>query len=866
MLSQEIRAQFLNYFEQRGHLRVPSAPLIPRDDPSLLLVSAGMVPFKPYFLGQRVPPRDRLTSCQKAFRATDIDEVGDLSHDTFFEMLGNFSFGAYFKEEAIAYAFDLLTKGFGLDPDRLYPSVHPSDETSVKLWEKVAGIPSQRVARLEENFWQAGPTGPCGVDSEIYYDLGESFGTLVDESPGHGERFLEIWNLVFMDSERLEDGRTVPLPHPGVDTGMGLERTAMVLQGVGSIFDTDLFAPIAEDFASRARNLADLPRAQSDRHLRRLADHARGACMLIADGVMPSNEGRGYVLRRLLRRALVSSMTLEVEGGLGPCVPVVVSILGETYAELASGARTVWAVIEQEEARFQATLARGMEQFEAAVARSLGGAISPADAFRLHDTYGFPVELTEDLASARGAAVDRAAFDLLLEQQREMSRPAERQMQFNIGAQGGASDDPDATRVPTEFVGYDILEGETPVARLIREGQAVEQVGSGEQADVLLQRSPFYAEGGGQVGDRGRLTWQGGEASVLDTQMSKSGERLHRSRVIRGELRVGDEILASVDPDQRGRCAAHHSATHLLNAALHAILGEGVVQRGSLVTAERATFDFGWPRPVSPEELLQVERLVNSAIRDDLERRVELLSLDEARRSGALALPEETYGDQVRVVSFGDFSRELCGGTHVGRSGRIGAVVLKGEHSVGSGLRRIEMVAGAAAETWWEEERDQIAGIAAQLRAPLGEVSSRVQSLQQRQRDLEKELKQAREGGIGQAAQPEVREQVGGATLAILDLPTDLERGELRKRADQLMEGLSSGCALVLAGPALVVKLSPDLAARGLNAGQIAKAACRDTGGGGGSEQLGQGGIAADGHAAALATVRTILGSILEEA
>ncbi|MGA8426838.1 MAG: alanine--tRNA ligase [Candidatus Dormiibacterota bacterium] len=866
MLSQQIRTQFLNYFEQHGHLRVPSAPLIPRDDPSLLLVSAGMVPFKPYFLGQSVPPRDRLTSCQKAFRATDIDEVGDLSHDTFFEMLGNFSFGAYFKEEAIAYAFDLLTKGFGLNPDRLFPSVHPSDETSVKLWEKVAGIPDQRVARLEENFWQAGPTGPCGVDSEIYYDLGEAFGSLPDESPGHGERFLEIWNLVFMDSERLADGRTVPLPHPGVDTGMGLERTAMVLQGVGSIFDTDLFAPIAEDFAGRARNLATLPKAQSDRHLRSLADHSRAACMLIADGVLPSNEGRGYVLRRLMRRALVSSMTLEVEGGLGPAVPVVVSILGDTYAELASGARTVWAVIEQEEARFQATLARGMEHFEAAIRKAEGGAISPAEAFRLHDTYGFPVELTEDLASAQGVTIDRAAFDLLLEQQREISRPVERQLRAEISAQGRLSAEVDVMPVLTEFVGYDILEAQSPVARLIRDGQAVEEVGSGDQAEVLLLRSPFYAEGGGQVGDRGRLTWESGEASVLDTQISTSGERLHRCLVTQGELRVGDEIQATVDPQQRSGCAAHHSATHLLNAALHATLGQGVVQRGSLVTAERATFDFGWPRPVSPEELIEVERLVNRAVRDDLERRVELLSLDEARRSGALALPEETYGEQVRVVSFGDFSRELCGGTHVDRSGRIGAVVLLGEHSVGSGLRRIEMVVGVAAEHWWEDQRDQLAAVASQLRSPLSEVSTRVQGLQRRQRELERELKRARENGTGSGAEHEVREEVAGITLVIIDLPFELERAELRKRADQVLEGLTTGCVLVLAGSALVVKLSPDLAGRGLNAGQIATAACRDTGGGGGSEHLGQGGIAPDGHPAALATVRTILGSILEEA
>ena len=857
MLSQQIRTEFLNYFEQHGHLRVPSAPLIPRDDPSLLLVSAGMVPFKAYFLGQRVPPQARLTSCQKAFRTTDIDAVGDLSHDTFFEMLGNFSFGAYFKEEAIAYAFELLTRTFGLDPRRLYPSVHPGDETSVQLWEKVAGIPPERVTRLEENFWQAGPTGPCGVDSEIYYDLGESFGVGADERPGQGERYLEFWNLVFMDSERLADGSTQPLAHPGVDTGMGLERISMILQGGRSIFDTDLFAPIREDFARRARSLDDGPASQRDRHLRRLSDHARGACMLIADGVLPSNEGRGYVLRHLLRRALVSSMSLDVAGGLGPCVPAVVSILGDTYSELASGAEQVRAVIEQEEARFEETLARGLEQFETVVSRSEGGVISGTDAFRLHDTYGFPLELTEDLAAARGVLVDRAQVDLLFQQQRELARASRSSL-----PPGSAQLD----LPPTAFVGYEQMEAPSQVSLLLRDGEVMELAGVGEEIDVVLQQSPFYAEGGGQVGDRGRLEWEGGAALVLDTTAPQPGARVHRCRVLQGELKTGAEVVARVDQVRRCGCAAHHSATHLLNAALHRQLGEGVVQRGSLVSPDRATFDFSWPRALAGDELVELERQLNSAIRHDLERRVELLSLDEARRSGAFALPEETYGEEVRVVSFGAFSRELCGGTHVERSGRIGLAILTAEHSVGSGLRRIEMVAGAAAELWWEEQRSQASQIASQLRAPASEVRARVEGLQERVRDLERELAEARRRGPSPAQEAGTREQIGAITLAILDLTSKLDRRELRRRADELLAEIGQGGAMVLADTDMVLKLSSDLVARGLNAGQIAQDACRQFGGGGGTEQLGQGGVSPGGHAAALATVRTILGSSLEEA
>ena len=856
LLSQQIRTKFLNYFEQHGHLRVASAPLIPRDDPSLLLVSAGMVPFKAYFLGQKVPPQDRLTSCQKAFRATDIDEVGDLSHDTFFEMLGNFSFGAYFKEEAIGYAFELLTQGFGLDPARIFPSVHPSDEASVGLWKKVAGIPSERVTRLEENFWQAGPTGPCGVDSEIYYDLGERFGSSPGERPGRGERYLEIWNLVFMDSERLADGSTVSLAHPGVDTGMGLERVSMVLQGCESIFDTDLFAPIQADFAGRARKLGEVGVDQGARHLRRLSDHARGASMLIADGVLPANEGRGYVLRHLLRRASVSALSLDVDGGLAPCVPAVVGVLGETYPELASGAERVRAVIEQEEARFEETLARGLEQFEDVVGRAQGHVIAGSDAFRLHDTFGFPLEVTEDLAAARGVRVDREGVERLFQVQREQAR-ASRSTSLPGTAQ--------APLPASEFVGYEQLEVTAPVSLLLGRGAPVDWALSGEEVDAVLEVSPFYAEAGGQVGDRGQLAWYGGSALVLDTTSPQPGTRVQHCRVLEGELRQGQVVRATVNLEHRAGCAAHHSATHLLNAALHRQLGEGVVQRGSLVSTDRATFDFSWPRPLGEEELVAVERELNGAIRADLERRVEMLSLDDARRSGALALPEETYGDQVRVVSFDGFSRELCGGTHVDRTGRIGLAVLTAEHSVGSGLRRIEMIAGQAAEQWWEGQRSHTSEVARQLRAPVGEVRARVEGLQARVRELERDLAESRRQGATPLAAAS-KESIGSFTLAVVDSLAPLSRAEQRRQADELLADIGRGCALVLAGADLVLKLSPDLVARGLRAGQIAQVACQPFGGGGGTDQLGQGGLSVDGHAAVLATVRTILGSSLEEA
>ncbi len=851
MLSQQIRTLFLQFFQARGHLLVPSASLVPHDDPSLLLVGAGMVPFKPYFLGRQEPPAPRLTSCQRAFRTVDIDEVGSSPrHDTFFEMLGNFSFGSYFKEEAIAFAFEFLVDDLGLDAGRLHYSVHPDDLESERLWRKVAGVGPDRIVALEDNFWQAGPTGPCGVDSEIYYDLGPEHQRSPGEVPGTGDRFLEVWNLVFMDSERLDDSTIRPLARKGVDTGMGMERISMVVQGKPSIFDTDLFAPIVADFQRRAR--ADLPPEAALRHLRILADHTRGACALLADGVVPLNEGRGYVLRRILRRALVSSMSLQVEGGLAPAARVVAEGLGESFPELRSSLAGIEGALVQEEERFRETLDRGMGQFEQMAAP--GQAISADQAFRLHDTFGFPIELTHDLASARGLQVDSAGFQLLLDEQRQKGR----------AHRGAAGPQLPGRGLPSSaFVGYDQLEAEVRVLALLEAGEPAGALGPGVEGQVVLDRSPFYPEGGGQVGDRGRLTWEGGSALVLDSQPVAPDSIVLTCAVEGGRLEVGGTARAVVDAERRRGCAAHHSATHLLNATLRRVLGPEVVQRGSLVDPEHATFDFSWPRALTPDEQLELERGVNAAVRANLDRRIEELTLVEARDSGAISLPDETYREPVRVVGFGDFSRELCGGTHVAATGEVGAVVLTGSRSVGQGLRRLELRAGAAAESWWEQQRSQLDEVAAGLRTPAAEAGARVAALQERLRELERSLREVAQGAQsgGESAL-----LVGTAEILIHDVPFPMERGEMRRVGEGLLTRAPLGGTLVLAAGGLLLLLSEAMTRRGLEAGRIAKEVCEALGGaGGGRPDLGQGTLPESAHRSAVQRLRTILETALEE-
>ena len=825
---------------------MPSASLVPEDDPSLLLVGAGMVPFKPYFLGRREPPAPRLTSCQRALRAVDIEEVGNSPrHHTFFEMLGNFSFGSYFKEEAIVFAHDLLTSELGLDPERLHFSVHPTDTVSHRLWQEVARVGPERIVALEDNFWQAGPTGPFGVDSEIYYDLGPEYGPTPEEAPGRGERFLEIWNLVFMDSERLPDGSSVPLPHPGVDTGMGLERVTRVLQGRRSNFETDLFQPLIDDFSARARATAQLQGPGGRRHLWILADHARGACALISDGVRPLNEGRGYVLRRLIRRALVSAHILELEGGLAPVVPVVAQILSDPMPQMGAQLEEIAGVLREEEARFAEVLDRGLGLF-LQLAEG-GGGIAAADAFRLHDTFGFPIELTQDLAAARGLEVDTAGFQRLLEDQRQRGRAP------------GA----DLPPLPaSEFVGYDRLEADATVLAVLSSGRPVAQLAAGERGEVVLDRSPFYPEGGGQVGDRGQLDWPGGAAVVDDCRPAGSGSTVISCAVTSGRVEPGLRVRAVVDRDHRRGCAAHHSATHLLNAALRLVLGPEVAQRGSLVAADHATFDFSWQRPLTPEEILAAERRVNQAVRDDLPRQVELLSLAEARASGAIALEGETYREPVRVVSFRGFSRELCGGTHVTASGQLGAVVLTGERSVGQGLRRLELRAGLAAERWWEGQRELLQAAALELASPPAELAVRAAALRERARGLERALRDASVEGHAAA---ELTLSFPGGELSVHDSPLPMERGEMRRVGERLAAGASGGAAVLAAGTLLLLFREP-LIRRGVAAGEVARRICAELGGaGGGRPELGQGTVPEAEHPAAIQRLRTILETLPEE-
>src|SRR3989441_1893779 len=681
MTSADIRQRFLNFFKERDHKVLPSSSLIPFGDPTLLFTSAGMVPFKPYFLGQAKPPFPRATTCQKVFRAVDIDIVGqDGHHLTFFEMLGNFSFGDYFKEKAIPYAYEFLTKELGLDEERLWAGIHNDDDESFEIWKKT-GIPEGRVRRFGDdyNFWAAGPTGPCGPDSEIHYDWGEEYSCgRPDCGPNceYCDRFLEIWNLVFMQWNRDESGTRTPLEQKGIDTGMGLERiTAVVNRYRKGVFETDLFQPLTQHWAEEAgKPYGTNP--DIDASLRVLADHARGSTMLLADGVVPANDGRGYVLRRLIRRGMVHTRRLGPAVHLSSGVPMVARLLGAVYPEVRTEVDRIAEVVRSEEERFGVALRQGMERLQPLLER---GTLNPQEVFYLHDTLGFPIELTAELAKERGVEVDLEAVAALMQGQRDRSRVAT--SSFTAPLAGRA----------TRFVGYDRLEVDTSVSDVFP------VAGDAERADVFLEETPFYAERGGQTADTGWLGWDGTKARVIDVQPQGEAIR-HRVEMRPERLKPGDRVHAAVDEGRRQAIARHHSATHLLHRALRDILGEEAVQAGSSVQPDYATFDFRFSRALTAEELDRVSALLNEKIRANLPRRVEELPLEQAIATGAVALFDEKYGERVRVVSFGDWARELCGGTHVERSGEIGIALISNDRSIGAGVRRIEMRAGAPAE------------------------------------------------------------------------------------------------------------------------------------------------------------------------
>ena len=735
MSSSELRAAFLEFFRARGHTVVPSSPLVPGNDPTLLFTNAGMVQFKDVFLGKDQRSYRRAASSQRCVRAggkhNDLENVGyTVRHHTFFEMLGNFSFGDYFKSDAIQFAWEFVTGTLAIDPERLWVTVYKDDDEAADIWLKKIKIDPKRFTRMDEksNFWAMGDTGPCGPCSEIFFDHGPEIpGGPPGSKDEDGDRYVEIWNLVFMQFERSADGMMTPLPKPSVDTGMGLERAAAVMQGVHSNYDIDLFRNLirAAGEATRTKDLASPS-------LRVIADHIRACSFLVVDGVIPGNDGRGYVLRRIIRRAIRHGYQLgQRKPFFHTLVPALVTEMGGAYSELADGAEHVVRVLKQEEERFAETLENGMALLEGAIGKMKGKTIAGETVFRLYDTFGFPVDLTADIARERGLAIDQAGFEREMESQRERARAASK---FGVDLRAAATLD-----AQSRFCGYERLQDEGRIVAILKSDAEVQAANAGDEVQVVLDQTPFYAESGGQVGDIGALTNGAARFRVTDTR--KLGDaHLHIGKVEAGSFRKGDTVTAAVDADTRQATVLNHSATHLLHAALRKVLGTHVIQKGSLVAPDRLRFDFSHTQPVGPQELEAIERLVNAEIRRNAVGHIRHMTYDDAIKSGAMALFGEKYGDEVRVLSFGDFSTELCGGTHVQRTGDIGLFRITGESGIASGIRRIEAVTGEGALEAVRAAEATLKRVAGSLRATPAELESKVAQLLEQQKKLEREM------------------------------------------------------------------------------------------------------------------------------
>ncbi len=743
----QIRADFLDFFKGKGHTIVPSAPLVPGNDPTLLFTNSGMVQFKDVFLGAEKRSYVRAADVQRCLRAggkhNDLDSVGYTArHHTFFEMLGNWSFGDYFKKDAIAWAWELLTGVWKLPAERLLVTVYHNDDEAYALWRDMIGLPENRIVRIgdnkgapyaSDNFWQMADTGPCGPCTEIFYDHGEHIAGGPPGSPDEdGDRFIEIWNLVFMQFDRQPDGTLVPLPAPCVDTGMGLERLAAILQHVHTNYEIDLFQTLIGK-AAELTGTADL----ENKSLRVIADHIRACSFLIVDGVLPSNEGRGYVLRRIIRRALRHGWMLGVrQPFFSKMVPTLVALMGEAYPELPAAAATVERALLAEEERFAETLDAGMKIFDDVAAKVTDGVIPGVDAFRLYDTYGFPVDLTADIARERGMSVDMAGFDAAMEHQRETARAAGK---FGGGVQLPA--DLVATLSPTVFLGYEQLQAEgLQVVALLKEGRPVDAVQAGDEVIVFTAQTPFYAESGGQVGDTGALSANGVSVAVTDTQKFAGQFHGHVGSVKQGAIKLGDVLNGAIDTTRRSATILNHSATHLLHAALREVLGTHVQQKGSLVAPDRLRFDFSHFQPITADELAIIERKVNAQVRANNAAEVHHMGMQEALDFGAMALFGEKYGEHVRVLKMGDYSTELCGGTHVARTGDIGLFKITSEGGVSSGVRRIEAVTGQGALDYVDAEEARLAEAASLLGGAATDVVEKIRQLGERQKKLEREL------------------------------------------------------------------------------------------------------------------------------
>jgi alanyl-tRNA synthetase len=875
----EIRSAFLSYFGENDHAVLASAPLVPQSDPSLLFVNAGMVPFKNIFIGAETPPAPRATTSQKCVRAggkhNDLDNVGYTArHLTFFEMLGNFSFGDYFKARAIDLAWTLLTRDFGLPKDRLVVTVYAPDDEAAALWKKIAGLSDDRIIRIptSDNFWSMGDTGPCGPCSEIFFDHGADVpGGLPGTPEGDLDRFVEVWNLVFMQFDQSADGTQVPLPKPSIDTGMGLERFTTVMQGVHNIFEIDLFRTLiaASEDATGVKAAGD--RLPSHRII---ADHLRTGCFLVADGVTPSNEGRGYVLRRILRRAMRHAHLLGADEPLmHRLVPTLVAEMGAAYPDLVRAQPVIIETLRQEEERFRRTLGRGMALLEEATAGLAAGAVlSGETAFKLYDTYGFPLDLTQDAVRAKNLTVDQDGFDAALERQRRMGRD-------NWSGSGqtsqGAEWFPLRDRLgPTVFEGYDNIETTGETLAMVKDGAEVDAAQAGETVQALFDVTPFYAESGGQAGDVGLIEWAGGRAEVLDTQKQAGDLFAHTLKVLEGRLSLGERVRLAVDAEGRLRTRANHSAAHLVHAALAHVLGPHVAQKGQLVDAERMRFDFSHSGPLTADEIDRIEAEVNAVIRQNLPADTREMAPEAAIAAGAVALFGEKYGDKVRVLTLGRaldgdgaYSVELCGGTHVARTGDIALFKIVLETGVAAGVRRIEALTGEPARRFLLEQAGVAKGLAEQFKVPVVEVPGRVEAIIAERRKLERDLVEARKqlamggGGAGGAS----TETVAGVTFdgRVVDgvSPKDMRPlvDEARKRLGQT--GVVAYAVVNEGKASISVALTPDLVGR-FDAAALARSAVLAMGGqgAGGKPDFAQGG-APDGARAAegVAAVRAAL-------
>ncbi len=862
----EIRSTFLDYFAKHGHEVVPSSPLVPRNDPTLMFTNAGMVQFKNVFTGVEKRPYQRAATAQKCVRAggkhNDLDNVGYTArHHTFFEMLGNFSFGDYFKPLAIELAWNLVTKEFGLSPEKLLVTVYADDEDAATLWRKIAGFSDDRIIRIgtSDNFWQMGDTGPCGPCSEIFIDQGpELWGGPPGSPEEDGDRFLEFWNLVFMQYEQIEPGNRVGLPRPSIDTGMGLERMAGILQGVKSNYDTDLFRSLID---AVAHQVGRAPEGKQTASYRVIADHLRASSFLVADGVLPSNEGRGYVLRRIMRRAMRHAQLL---GSRDPMmyrlVPTLVREMGQAYPELVRAESLIAETLRLEETRFRRTLERGLSILDAETRDlSEGQSLSGETAFTLYDTYGFPLDLTQDALKSRGIAVDTDGFTAAMQRQRAAARAAwsgsgeaaTETLWYGLRERTGA----------TEFLGYDTEGAEAVVTALVRGGAEVEAIRAGEEGLLVVTQTPFYAESGGQVGDTGTITGQGLKVRVTATEKKLGDLFVHHVAVEEGSLTLDQPVELKVDHGRRSAIRSNHSATHLLHEALRQVLGDHVAQKGSLVAPERLRFDISHPKPIEAEELARVEEIANRVLLQNEPVVTKLMAVDDAIASGARALFGEKYGEEVRVVSMGrdaaddgrarTFSVELCGGTHVGRTGDIGVVTILGDSAVGAGVRRIEAMTGDAARRHLAGESRQLAAIAALLKAPVAEAPERLAALLDERRRMERELSDARRklamgGGTGGATDDGVREVAGTKLMA--RVVQGVEMRDLKSLADEGKKRLGSGIvAIVGVAPdgkaGLVVGVTEDLTGR-FDAVALVRAGSERLGGkgGGGRRDMAQAG------------------------